>query len=240
MRVAVVMTTFNRKKLFQQTVESLRSCSLPFELVVVDNLSDDGTDEVIRNYQASGLIDAVVRPEKREACLYRTQLMGVDRVLHSDAIGGICLHGGGGVLPSLLLLTGDDYKYSPKWYQTLVEWYLFAPVDVAICTLDFEPEWDWNEVLGVVDAGGHRALVRRTAPGANWCLRLNDWIWIEKVYRELADDPLLDHKVCHYVAESRRLICALDLCEHAGALESLVANRAYSHAQPLDRQKWGV
>ena len=50
MRVSVIMAVFNQLHLTRACLESLRSTTVPFELVVVDNGSTDGTTELFRDF----------------------------------------------------------------------------------------------------------------------------------------------------------------------------------------------
>src|ERR1700733_9707644 len=60
MRVGVVVVTFNRKKLLQETLECIRSQTYPiFRVIVVDNLSTDGTREFLRE-SCDGLINPLL------------------------------------------------------------------------------------------------------------------------------------------------------------------------------------
>lgn len=49
-RVSVVVPTFNRRKLLEETLETIFAQTLTdFELIVVDNMSEDGTEEYVRS-----------------------------------------------------------------------------------------------------------------------------------------------------------------------------------------------
>lgn len=229
LKLGVIVCTYNRREFLKGTIESLRSSVVPFDLVVVDNWSDDGTLELCDDYLRRGVIDVLLCPENKVRWFTIVALIGVEHLV-----------GFMGRPPDVLLLSGDDYLYRSDWAKVLFEWYSQAPDDVALLTLDFEPEWEWNEVFGVLDVSGYRALVRKSAPGANWCFRWVDWLKIAPEYYRLMNDPLLDHKICRYLRNDGKRICALELCEHVGALESKAGNRAYSHARPLDRKKWGI
>lgn len=56
--IDIILLTCNRKELSKQTIDELysRTCT-PFRLIVVDNHSEDGTAELLKDYKARGLIN---------------------------------------------------------------------------------------------------------------------------------------------------------------------------------------
>ena len=51
MKVSVIVPTFNRNHLLPETVETILGQSFTdFELIIVDNCSEDNTEEIIRCY----------------------------------------------------------------------------------------------------------------------------------------------------------------------------------------------
>lgn len=211
--VTVIMTTYNRKKLFEETVNSLHSANL-FRLVVIENHSSDGTYELAKEMRDKGLITDLLQPEQKLPMLYQTQLIGIDHVLKNS-------------LPDLLLLTADDFLYKSEWLSSLIEWYSEAPENVAYCSLYKEPEWWWNATYSTLKSSGQTAYVRRTVPGACWAMRLEDWKFIEPNFRKFAHDGQLDVNMCEWVYKNNKICCALDLAEHIGKHESLYGNISY-------------
>ena len=208
------MTAYNRKKLFEETVCSLHSANASFRLVVIENYSTDGTIELAREMRDKGIITDLLQPEKKLPMLYQTQLVGIDYVLRDSK-------------PDILLLTADDFAFKPEWFNTLISWYSEAPPNVAFCSLYKEPDWWWNAIYSTLKSDGHKAFVRRTVPGANWAMRLEDWKFIEPKFREWVHDGQLDVNMCEWVYKNNKICCALDLAEHIGKFDSLYGNISY-------------
>src|SRR5215469_11147853 len=68
MKVSVVLTTYNRANVLSQTIDSiLRQTLHDFELIVTDNCSTDGTEEIGRKYE---YLDSRVRYRRNDQNLY--------------------------------------------------------------------------------------------------------------------------------------------------------------------------
>lgn len=229
MRVGVVMVAFNRREFFRTAVESLRAATGDVQLTVVELDSCDGTADLARRYFGIGLVDRLIVGE-RAPTLYGSYLQGIDAYLEE--------HGE----PEALYLTAEDYRFAPDWHERLTGWLYDAPPSVSHVTGDLEPDYPWNAVEGVLDAGGRRSLVRHTAPGANWAMTWRSWKRMEPAYRALVNDQHLDDKLNGWARRAGLNICALDLAQHLGNEPRLSAmrNEALAMGKPLDRAKWGM
>ena len=49
-KISVVMRSYNDVKVIGNTLEALYKQTVPFDLLVLDNASDDGTHEIISNF----------------------------------------------------------------------------------------------------------------------------------------------------------------------------------------------
>src|SRR5215472_6933670 len=68
MKVSVVLTTYNRAHVLSQTIDSiLRQTLHDFELIITDNCSTDGTEEIGRKYE---YLDSRVRYRRNDQNLY--------------------------------------------------------------------------------------------------------------------------------------------------------------------------
>lgn len=227
MKVGVVMVAFNRREFFRTAVRSLRSATGDAHLTVVELDSCDGSADLARHYYGIGLVDRLIVGE-RAPTLYGSYLQGIDAY--------------GDDPPDALYLTAEDYRFAPDWHERLTGWLYDAPPSVSHVTGDLEPDYPWNAVEGVIDAGGSRALVRHSAPGANWAMTWRSWRRMEAAFRALAADVHLDNQVNAWARQQGLAICALDLAEHLGNEPRLSAmnNTALAMGQPLDRAKWGM
>ena len=134
----------------------------------------------------------------------------------------------------------DDMKWKEGAERKLRHFWYEAPPDIVIASGLLEPVWHWNTPRRVVEAGGVRALVRDSAPGAAW------------TFREPRDIPVpsnekmmrfgYDFESCKLLREHHLLVAQLDLADHIGWGYSTHGNEANHHvdARPLDREKWGV
>jgi glycosyltransferase involved in cell wall biosynthesis len=105
MLVSVVICTRNRRELLRATLESLRSLIVPagqrWELLVVDNHSSDGTDDVIAAYRDLLPLRPLFEPK-----------IGLSRARNTAvrAAAG-----------DLLLFTDDDVRIDPGWMTAYLE-----------------------------------------------------------------------------------------------------------------------
>jgi GT2 family glycosyltransferase len=80
-KVAVVIVTWNSREDVASCLASLRQVTLPLEVVVVDNASDDGTAAVVREWLPDGLIEAGSNLGFAQACNLGWRKTGAPLVL---------------------------------------------------------------------------------------------------------------------------------------------------------------
>lgn len=193
MKVAVAVLTYNRQPLFRQTIESLKQTALPYERVIVDNGSTDGTAALVA--KMGGI------------CNQDNRFIGHGlRVAMKAALR---------TKPDLVLFTADDYLYCRGWLENLVRWWENAPRNAGLATLNVEPVFHWNTILGVLQVDGLWSFERRTVPGACWSFRPALWPQIAPLVPD--DSHKYDHRVCTELRASGWRLYALPLAEHAGA-----------------------
>jgi len=216
LRVVVAMLTRNRAKLFKKTVKSLMRTEMFYELCVADMGSTDGTEKLVKE------LGGFVNPRPNPTVGYGMNLI----------IGKALQFG-----PDIVLFTADDYEYKRGWLEALTAFWAQAPADVALVSCNLEPDYDWNTVTGVVDAGGQRAAVRDSVPGANWSFRASEWGIIGPVADKTGGEDL---EICRRLRSAGRRLCALDLTKHIGEAQSSWGNQSHLYARPLDRKRWGL
>lgn len=227
MRVAVAVLTYNRFDLLYRTLASLRRSGHPFALHLLDGGS---TDPLQREFVlANGGRLAQI------ATVGESVNVAVNWALESK--------------PDLILFTADDYEYRAGWLAALVRFWEAVSPDVALVSCNLEPEYSWNTVQDVIDAGEvrtprgtyhtGRALVRSTLPGSNWSFRASMWPQIGPLEHRTGGEDLA---VCRRLWGQGYRLAALDLAEHIGEGDGLSAwgNESWRQAIPLDRQKWGI
>jgi glycosyltransferase involved in cell wall biosynthesis len=105
MRVSVILCTWNRCELLRNTLDSLRSLTVPagqpWELLVVDNDSSDATRDVIAAFRDHLPLHALFEPQPG---LSRARNAAV-RAAQGD----------------LVLFTDDDVRVDPSWLSAYVE-----------------------------------------------------------------------------------------------------------------------
>jgi len=204
-KVAVGVLTFNRLHLLQRTLASLReNTALPFDLVLVDGGSRENAQRAY--VVAQGGILATL-PTVGESMNYI-----VDRCL---ALG-----------PDVVVFSADDYEYRPGWLESLVEFWSDPHPRVAIATLNWEPLYRWNQVVGTWDD----VLFRQSVPGSSWSFLARDWPLIGPVEARTGGEDLA---ICRRLRSQGYELAALDLSEHIGEAESAWGNQSYRQARPL-------
>lgn len=209
MTVAVGVLTFNRFHLLRRTLESIEGAGYPFDLELVDGGSADpaqrafvlGCDGVCLNIPTVGESMNVV----------------IGRCLEHD--------------PDVIVFSADDYAYRPGWLRRLMAFWMAAPADIALATLNWEPSYAWNQVSEVLDVGGETALIRASAPGSSWSFRAADWSLIGPVGHRTGGEDL---DICGWLLAHDYRLAALDLSEHIGERESAWGNQSWTVAQPLE------
>lgn len=104
MRVSVIVCTRNRCELLRSTLESFRSVLVPegleWQLLVVDNASNDATPDVIAAYHDDLPVGGLFEPE-----------IGLSRA-RNRAVGA--------ATGDLILFTDDDVRVDPGWMRAYV------------------------------------------------------------------------------------------------------------------------
>jgi glycosyltransferase involved in cell wall biosynthesis len=214
--VAVALLTYNRRVLFERTLASIGLGGYPHTLHIVDNGSTDGT--AARVADLGGHVNTGSN---------HTVGHGMNRAI------GLAL----AEQPDLVVFTADDYEYGAGWLLRLVNFWRAAPPTVGLVCGNWEPEYSWNTVEGVLHLGGEQALVRATLPGSNWSFRAADWPLIGPLAETTGGEDLA---VCQRLRGMGRLLVALDLCAHIGEQQSAWGNESYKQARPLNREAWGL
>jgi len=217
MRTVVAVLTYNRRDLFERTMASLQGTALPFGLVVVDNGSTDGTAERVQK------LGGICNRTGNHMIGYGFRL-AIEAALDQE--------------PELIVFSGDDYEYRDGWLERLAAFWEATPPKVALATCHIEPTHAYNTILGTLDAGGQRALVRGTVPSASWTFRAGLWPEIETMVP--GDVHMFDKNVCRYLRQSGRLLCALNLAEHLGHGKHSWTDKPFTFGVPVDFAKWGL
>jgi GT2 family glycosyltransferase len=209
-RTSIALLTYNRKQLFLRTLSSLYSAGHKFDLSIYDNGSNDGTADLVR--EIGGTVNA---SEKH------TTGHGMNRVIEMALEHK----------PELILFTADDFHYRPDFLASLVDFWEHAPQDVIMASCYLEPDWDWNKVQSVGNAGGQRYALRDSIPGSNWSFRLAD---LDKIYPVSEKTGGEDLEICQRLRAQGYSLAALDLVKHIGETQSAWGNESYRYARPLD------
>ena len=217
MKVAVAVLSYNRLALWKRTIASLKQTYNPFDLVLYDNGSTDGTAEQV------------------------AELGGICNRTNNHKIGhGFreCAKWALEYEPDLILLSADDYEYRQGWLERLVAFWTAAPSAVALCSCDIAPVYRWNAVLGAETYGGQLALFRATLAGDNWSFRSQLWPMVDPMI------PAYSHKydknVCRLLRAQGRTTCELDLATHIGVGHRTWTKEPVAVGRPVDKNRWGL
>lgn len=217
MNVSIALLTRNRPHLLRRTLASLPLAGYPYTLDVLDNGSTDKETE--------GIVQAVGGTTNTDG--NTTAGHGMNLV-----IGMALAH-----KPDLVVFTADDYEYQQDWLDRLVAFWRGAPDDVAIASCDLELAYAWNTIRGTVEAGGEKALVRDSLPGANWTFRASDWPNIGPIAEKTGGEDL---EICKRLIQSGRRLCALNLATHTGFKDSSWQNESWRYGKPVDLSRYGI
>lgn len=240
-RVAVGVLTYNaldfdRVGLLEQTLRSVERAFPRADRYVLDNGSTDGTGDVLaeltggehavwswyrmlpRTYAMGGKIKPRTTPGA-----------GQNRLVEQMWPVVYCPY-------DIIVLSDDDMLWHEGAQDKLKRFFVDAPDDVELVSGFLEPEWPWNTVRGVVEAGGVRGLWRDNAPGCAWAFKPPFWRNFGPMDEELGQDV----KACKRVIAAGLRVVQLDLAEHKGWGHSTIGNEAIKASTPLDREKWGV
>ncbi len=204
--------------MWERTIASLQRTEHPFDLVLFDNGSTDGTEK--RVAEMGGVCNTTdnhwIGHGFREA---------VELALETE--------------PDLILFSADDYEYLDGWLERLVAFWDKASKDVGIVSCHLEPHFRWNGILDVVDVGEKRALWRDTVPGSNWSFRPSLWSLLKSRVPDNAHK--YDKKTCRWLrAEHGLMTCAMDLARHIGDRERAWTNDLFPEADLVDKELWGL
>jgi len=119
-KVSIICLTYNHKKYISQTIEGflMQKTSFPFEIVIHDDASTDGTSEIIKQYEAKF-------PDLFN-CIYQTE----NQKSKGRAVLPVALERAKGKY--IALCEGDDYWIYPHKLQKQID-FLEANNEFAIC-----------------------------------------------------------------------------------------------------------
>jgi glycosyltransferase involved in cell wall biosynthesis len=148
MRAAVVVTTFNRVGYLPDLIECLeRQTTTDFELVIVDNGSDDGTFDELLKVQAATAMEM------------RALRLCTNRGPGSGRNAGVAL-----TTAPVVALTDDDALPTPDWLARLVA--CFDDPDVVVAQGRVEPDPATRDQTGPFD---HTISVEGPTPFFETC-----------------------------------------------------------------------
>lgn len=205
-RVAIAVRTWNalehgRGAMLERTLESLRAGGHPFELILFDNGSTDGTAELVA---ARG---GTLGPETGGK---NTSGKGMNRAIELALAQA----------PDLLVFSDDDIEWHPGFLAHLVQFWCYAPHDLVLVSGFVEHRWRHNAIRGTIDCGPVRALVRETAPGGAWSFPAAHWRWIGP----LESGMEADWEACLRLRAAGFRLAQMDLAVHLGAGRSTWGN----------------
>jgi len=217
MKVAVAVLSYNRLGLWTRTLDSLKRTDYPFEMVLYDNGSTDGTAEKVA--ALGGICNQTDNHWIGHGFRECTRL-----ALEHE--------------PDLILLSGDDYEYKEGWLEKLVAFWEAAPADVALCSCHIYEVFRWNAILGAETFGQQRALRRQTLAGDNWSFRSALWSEIEMLIPD--DGHKYDKDVSRTLTRRGCKLYELDLATHIGAGHRIWTHAPVAVGKPVDRAAWGL
>jgi glycosyltransferase involved in cell wall biosynthesis len=141
--VSVVITSYNQKDYLREAIESVLAQTLrPFEIIVCDDASTDGSPELIKGYEVkhNGLLRGVFHTKNIKISGNRTS--GVE-----SAKGDL-----------VTWLDGDD-RYKPRKLE----------VEMEALRQDPEAKWAYSQV-DIIDENGNRKGVRYDNPPTGYIL----------------------------------------------------------------------
>ena len=120
-KVSVLCATYNHEDYLRETLDSFlaQKTDFPFEVLVNDDASTDGTAEILREY--AGKYPEIIRPFYQEENLYSRRMNVYDLVFFPAARGKY-----------IALCEGDDYWNDPEKLQRQADW-LDAHPDYSAC-----------------------------------------------------------------------------------------------------------
>jgi len=103
-QVSIVIPAFNNLALTKACLNSLieTPCTIPFEIIVVDNASTDGSVEFLREREKTGAIRLITNPS-------------------NEGFARACNQGAQAARGPLLLFLNNDTRVTPRWLESMVE-----------------------------------------------------------------------------------------------------------------------
>ncbi len=215
LKVVICVLTYNRRELFQRTVNSLLGAQYPFIPVVVDNGSTDGTAEMVKNLH--GTING-----SGNHTTGRGMNIAIEEAMKHR--------------PDLILFSADDFHYRKGFLKRLVSFWTSAPQDVIMTSCYLEPAWEWNKIITTDTAGEQRYAIRTSLPGSNWSFWANN---VNKIFPVSEKTGGEDLEICGRLRQQRYRLAALDLVKHIGEEQSAWGNQSWRYAQPLNLDELG-
>jgi len=215
--IAVAVLTYNRKSLFERTLASLKRTSVPYDLVLVDGGSTDGTAEMVAGMGGYCYTE-------QPSWIGATFHVAVELALETK--------------PDLIMFTGDDYEYRIGWLEDLAAFWRKTLPAMALVSCHIEPAFRWNKVYGMLELNNRRALVRATLGGANWSFRPELWPLLKELVPK--GSHKYDKDVCRKLYQQRYLCCAMDLAEHIGEGHRVWMDGPEPQGEPVDLVYWGL
>lgn len=128
--ISTVLLNWNRRYLLEQTINSyLETVNVPYELIIIDNGSEDGSQEFIKNICA-----------KNNQC---------SSIFLEENIGGAALNLGLEKASSKILhISENDLKYEPGWTDRVIKLFELFPELGQLSLYGHNPARDKGDIDG--------------------------------------------------------------------------------------------
>lgn len=209
MKISIALLTYNRQSLFLRTLNSIYDAGHSYSLSIYDNGSKDGTGDIVKG------IGGEVNTSDNHTTGHGMNAV-VIMAMQSN--------------PDVIVFTADDFEYRKGWLSRLVDFWQNAPADIMMASCYLEPDWDWNKISEIGEAG-QRYAIRDSIPGSNWTFRARD---IDKIFPVREATGGEDLEICRRLRGDGYKLAALDLVKHTGEQESAWGNESWRYAKPLD------
>lgn len=219
-RVAIAVRTWNalehgRGAMLERTLESLRAAGHPFELILFDNGSTDGTAE---------LVAARGGTRGPRTVGNNTSGQGMNRAIELALASGA----------DLVVFSDDDMEWYPGFLASLVQFWSHAPHDLVLVSGFVERRLKHNAIRGTIESGGVRALVREAAAGGAWSFPSAHWRWIGPLQPRME----ADWEACLRLRSAGFRLAQLDLALHLGEEHSTWGNKV-PEGEPVSAELLG-
>jgi hypothetical protein len=140
--------------------------------------------------------------------------------------------------PEVVVFSDDDIEWKPDIEGKLLQFWRYAPDEMAILCGYIEPVWHWNTPRRAIEHGAVRAVVRDSCPGGAWTFRFGSWPVIGPVKNDFG----YDYDKCCKLREQGYEVAQADWATHIGTDASTHGNEAVDHVgtKPFDRKQWGL